>query len=397
LSRLWALLKVAASALGGALAGISAPVWAVIAAIAALIAIGVALWKNWDTVKEYASKLCDSLVTEFTFVKDKVVELFGTTIPEQFNKFVQFIAELPGKVMVFLKKLFLEDIPYAVGYGIGFLVDKVRTGITNTINFFSNLPVRVKEFLGNAINNISAFAINAKNKAMEAGRNVLNSVVNAVRNLPGRIKEFLNNTISNIGSFAINAKNKALEAGRNIFNSVVNAVKEIPGQMVSIGKDIINGLINGIKKNIGRVASMAREIASSFVGGFKEAMGIKDRKSVAADLMGDVLAGFGVGFAKNENGILEQAKDFIGSMIDIFSEDFIFDFEAKFNGIVGQDEIVASSVGLPALAANAGYGGESTNVQIVIENMNVRDDQDIHRISRELQRLIDRNKRGRGF
>src|SRR5690606_19268768 len=79
---LWGLLKVAASALGGALAGISAPVWVAIAAIAALIAIGVALWKNWDTVKEYASKLCDSLVTGFTFVKDKVVEFFGTTIPE---------------------------------------------------------------------------------------------------------------------------------------------------------------------------------------------------------------------------------------------------------------------------------------------------------------------------
>src|SRR5690625_2066775 len=148
--------------IGGIIGGISAPVWIVIGAITALVAAGVALWKNWDSVKEFAGNLWDNLVTGFTFVKDKVVEFFTVTIPEafrgfiegwklgyetlkeiivtfftetvpeQFNKFIEFITELPGKVMGFLNQLFLEDIPYAVGYGIGFLVEKASEGITNT-------------------------------------------------------------------------------------------------------------------------------------------------------------------------------------------------------------------------------------------------------------------------
>lgn len=49
--------------LTGMYAGITAPVLGVIAVIGALIAIGVLLWKNWDTVKEVAGKvwqwICD--------------------------------------------------------------------------------------------------------------------------------------------------------------------------------------------------------------------------------------------------------------------------------------------------------------------------------------------------
>lgn len=41
-------------------------------AIGAIIAIGVLLYKNWDTVKEYAIKLKDGVVNAFNNIKDKV-------------------------------------------------------------------------------------------------------------------------------------------------------------------------------------------------------------------------------------------------------------------------------------------------------------------------------------
>jgi len=463
--------------IGGIIGGISAPVWIVIGAITALVAAGVALWKNWDSVKEFAGNLWDNLVTGFTFVKDKVVEFFTVTIPEafrgfiegwklgyetlkeiivtfftetvpeQFNKFIEFITELPGKVMGFLNQLFLEDIHYAVGYGIGFLVEKASEGITNTIEFFRELPGKVKEFVTTTIENVTQFAINLKNKAIEAGKefltnvvnyvkelpgrikefvttiitsvvewrnqmrqraieagtNFLNNVVNFVKQLPGRIKEFLSNIIKNITEFAKNAKNKALEAGKNIFDSIVDTVKKIPGQMLSLGKDIITGLINGVKNSIGSVVGIAKDIAGNFVGGFKSAMGIQSPSTVMIKMMGHVMDALGIGVEKGEDSILGKAKKFIGNLTDVFNKEFTFDFGAnesvlsrlKSRAINATATIVGNG---PELATAGGHQvPDETNVNITIQEMNVRNDEDINRVSRELQRIIDKNRRGRGY
>ena len=59
------------TAVAGAFAAVSAPVLAVVAAIAAAIAIGVALYKNWDTIKAKASQV-------FTAIKTTVTTNFNT-------------------------------------------------------------------------------------------------------------------------------------------------------------------------------------------------------------------------------------------------------------------------------------------------------------------------------
>ena len=60
-----------ATALAPVIGAISAPVLAVVAAIAAAIAIGVALYKNWDTIKAKASQV-------FTAIKTTVTTNFNT-------------------------------------------------------------------------------------------------------------------------------------------------------------------------------------------------------------------------------------------------------------------------------------------------------------------------------
>ena len=51
--------------------GISAPVLGVIAVIGGLIAIGVALYKNWDTIKEKAHELSEKLSEKWNSIKEK--------------------------------------------------------------------------------------------------------------------------------------------------------------------------------------------------------------------------------------------------------------------------------------------------------------------------------------
>ena len=63
--------------LGTAIAGLSVPILPIIAGIAALIAIGVALYKNWDTIKAKALEVKDWVVEKFTALKEIVVNTFN--------------------------------------------------------------------------------------------------------------------------------------------------------------------------------------------------------------------------------------------------------------------------------------------------------------------------------
>lgn len=68
-------------AVGGAFAAVTAPVWAVIAAITAAIAIGVALYKNWDTIKAKAkavfAAIKTTVVTNFNTLKSTVTTIWN--------------------------------------------------------------------------------------------------------------------------------------------------------------------------------------------------------------------------------------------------------------------------------------------------------------------------------
>lgn len=65
------------STLGTLVTGIGAlfsPLGLLVAAITAVIAIGVALYKNWDTIKQKGSELLTSIKDKFTQIKDTITE-----------------------------------------------------------------------------------------------------------------------------------------------------------------------------------------------------------------------------------------------------------------------------------------------------------------------------------
>ena len=75
-SAIGAIIPVAV-AVGGAIAAISAPVLAVVAAIAAAIAIGVALYKNWDTIKAKAKAFVTQVKATFNAFKTAIATTFN--------------------------------------------------------------------------------------------------------------------------------------------------------------------------------------------------------------------------------------------------------------------------------------------------------------------------------
>lgn len=74
-SGIGSLVSKLGSGLLPALAAVPAPVWVIIGVISAVIAIGVALYKNWDTIKEKAHELKEKIGEKWNQIKQSTHEL----------------------------------------------------------------------------------------------------------------------------------------------------------------------------------------------------------------------------------------------------------------------------------------------------------------------------------
>lgn len=87
--------------LSSAFAFITSPIGIVIGIIGALIAIGVLLWKNWDTIKEKASALFSSISNTFDRIKNAISEKINSAKEavhnaiERIKSFFKFEWSLP--------------------------------------------------------------------------------------------------------------------------------------------------------------------------------------------------------------------------------------------------------------------------------------------------------------
>src|SRR5690625_4484870 len=105
----------------------------------------------------------------------------------------------------------------------------------------------------------------------------------------------LTDAITRMSNFASDMKDKAVDTGKNVYNSIVDEVKKIPGRLKNLGSDIITGLTDGVRNSIKKVGNVAKDMASNFVDGFKRAMGIKSPSIIMRELGQFLTTGLGLG------------------------------------------------------------------------------------------------------
>lgn len=160
----------ATSALGTAIAFLTSPIGIAVAAIAAIIAIGVLLYKNWDTVKEKAGQLGSWLSEKWDGIKSKTSKAWAN-VRATISAAIGVAKDTVHEKLTNMKTAFDENGGGLKGsvaaawegikgyYSLGFtFIDKLTGGkLTALKNMFSEKMNSAKDTVGNAINKIKGF------------------------------------------------------------------------------------------------------------------------------------------------------------------------------------------------------------------------------------------------
>lgn len=126
------------------------PIAKLIAGASALVTAGVAVYKNWDKVKNFFVGFWNSISSFFAPIKDKLAEIFSIeNIKNAWDNLVSFFKELPATIINFFK-----EIPEKIGAffssawsGIKKVFENpgefFETLVNSIVGFFKDVPTRL--------------------------------------------------------------------------------------------------------------------------------------------------------------------------------------------------------------------------------------------------------------
>lgn len=338
------------------------PIVLIVALITGLVVAFMTLWKKsegfrnfwiglWDGLKNIVNTAIESIKSFFTNIIDFIKENwqglllllvnpfagafkllydncegFRTFVDNFVQSVIEFFKQIPEKIKEFIGNAitFLEELPERIGYLIGvilghivkfgidaynWVVTEVPKIIEGIVNFFKELPGKIWDFLVDIVNKTAKWGSDMIAKGKESARNFLTSVVDFFKQLPSKIWTTLTNVISKIIAWRSNLSQKGKEAAKSLLNSIVNTLVNLPSKMWDIGKNLVHGIWEGIGNAKKWLIDKITGFGASVIKGFKDTLGIHSPSTVMRDQVGKYLAqGLGVGFENEIDNVYQKMQ-----------------------------------------------------------------------------------------
>lgn len=350
-----------------------APYLLIVAAIAAVIAIGVLLYKNWDTVKEKCSELWSKMkeiwenikntvsdkvdaikkaITEkwdaikkavsekieaireavaekFEAVKSKISDIFNSiketvinvweTIKNAVQVAIMFIGEILSAAFQIITLPFrfiwenCKEYVFAAWEQIKSLISTALTNIKNGIEVIWNAIVG---FLSPILETIK----NTFSTIWEAIKTTVTNVVTAIHDWIVEKWNAIVSTISSVMDTISSTLSAIWEAIKAYVAGVVDAIKEKVTNVFNAVKDTVTNIFNAVKDKVSEIWNGIKEKVSNVIDGVKNT--ISDGMNSAKETAGNILDSIKDKFFS----IFEKAKEIVSNAIDNIKSFFDFDW-----------------------------------------------------------------------
>lgn len=258
------------------------PIGLVLTGISLLVAGIIALWNNCDWFRDGVITIGNAIVDFISDAVDGIVHFFTVTVPQAFNKVLDF----------------------------------VKT------NWQGLLLLLVNPFAG-------AFKLLYDN--FDGFRNAVNTLVERIKTAFINMKDGISNTVRNIKDAIVNG-----------FQAAVDFITSLPGKAVQWGRDFIQGLVDGIISMASRVVDAVKGIANTITSWLHfsrpDVGPLRDYETWMPDMVQGMAEGVRANAYKLENAVASMAG---GMSVNVNGKAGASNMGGVYitvNGAPGQDE-----------------------------------------------------------
>lgn len=305
-------LNVVTGVFGAIMTFVTSPIGLVVIAIGAVIAIGVALYKHWDTVKQWAGNLWNGIKNIFNGIKNTISNAWNgvketasnvwgavkDTVSEKLNNIKTAYQEHGGGIkgaaagaMEAVKGYYTAGYTFInnlTGGKLGQVVDSVKTKLSPMVNTVKEKLSGVKDAFGSAFSNAFEFVKNSYNEgALKPVADKVVSAFSAVETAIAEkftgIKDAIGEKLTAVGDAASGVKDKIAAKFTTVKDAVVekfNSIKagvavalasiiEVVSNIVGGVRSVVTTIIEGIRTHIGNAAEAVRTKITNIIEGIK--------------------------------------------------------------------------------------------------------------------------------
>ena len=188
------------------------PFGLVVAAIAAVIAIGVLLYKNWDTVCEYANMVKEKVVEAWNNLKDKVSEAISNLkqkITEVWNNIKATVTSVVNGVQTAVTTAWTN-----IKNTVTTVINAIKATVTSVWNAIKSTVTSVVNGIKSTVSSVWTGIKTSVSTAVDGVKTKVTSVFNAVKATATTVWNAIKTAITN-----------PIEAAKTAVGNAINAIK----------------------------------------------------------------------------------------------------------------------------------------------------------------------------
>lgn len=252
-------------------AGLSNPMGAFILVAAGVVAAGIAIYKNWDTIKAVAETVWNAVAGTITNVWNTIK---GVVLPIV-QSIASFISVAWQNISAVTLTVFnaISSVTVSVWNGIRSVVTQAAQTIGSGVSSAWNGIRSVTTIVWNAISSVTTTVWNAVRTAITTAANAVRGPVSSAWNTVRSVTAAVWNSVRSVITTAWNGiKSVSLSVANAVksgVSSAWNGIRSVTSSVWNGIKSIVSGAINGIKSTVSSGLHGALSTVSSVLGSIK--------------------------------------------------------------------------------------------------------------------------------
>lgn len=306
--------------------------------------------------------IIDAIVGNIEPLIEMVVYLV-TTVAEFIIENLPLLIEAAIQIVVALALGIADALPELIPSIVEAIILIVDT-LLNNMDQILNAALQI-------IMGLAKGLVDALPRLIEALPKIISGIINFITsNLPLIIDMGIK-IILQLAVGLIKAIPQLVAAIPQIITAIITGIGKAAISIVQVGKNIVTGLWNGISSMVSWIKDKISGFVGGIVSGVKGVLGIKSPSTVFAGIGDNMAIGLGEGFDKAMNKVSDDIEGAI-------PRDFDVDSNVNVNGTGG----LAPSM--------------NTGPLVTVQQMIVRSEDDIRKVSQELYNLMQTGSRAQG-